>query len=475
MFSSALDRSRHPLASRSWGIVLGSIILLAVAAGLVSARTVPFFFGLTVAGFLAAAAIRGQLRHAVGRRGPVFWHLAAFLLYAALSTTWGLDQGEALLVVFLAALIAAGTLILLQLFDEETQPNLLHMGEGLWIGLIVALVYLLVEVLSHQGIKIWLYNAIGIGRGDLAPAPYFTWSGTRLIAISPDDLTRNMASLTLFLWPGVLAMLGTLSRPWGIVQAVLTVIVSGVVVMLATHETSKLAFVGGLAAFACARLSLRFTGRLVAISWVFACLAVLPSALLAHRLDLHNATWLQATARHRIIIWNYTAEQVLKAPWFGIGARSTYVLGPRLEPKITTRPDEAFRRTLSTHSHSVYLQTWFELGLVGATLLTLLGLSILQAIGLACCSGAALRLCHVCLRHAHGRVELRHVANLVCGHVRSGRRAVRARRPLFMGRQAVTASASHEGCSKTSGARHRLRLELSAGSPRFRRASSPCW
>jgi O-antigen ligase len=29
----------------------------------------------------------------------------------------------------------------------------------------------------------------------------------------------------------------------------------------------------------------------------------------------------------------------------------------------------------------VYLQTWFELGLIGATLLTLLGLAVLQAIG----------------------------------------------------------------------------------------------
>ena len=55
-------------------------------------------------------------------------------------------------------------------------------------------------------------------------------------------------------------------------------------------------------------------------------------------------------------------------------------LGPQLEQTLETPPDEQFRRTLSTHSHSVYLQTWFELGLVGATLLTLLGLAILQAI-----------------------------------------------------------------------------------------------
>jgi O-antigen ligase len=71
----------------------------------------------------------------------------------------------------------------------------------------------------------------------------------------------------------------------------------------------------------------------------------------------------------------------LQAPWFGVGARTTYVLGPLLEKEMeVTHPDERFERTLSAHSHSVYLQTWFELGLIGATLLTLLGLAVLQAI-----------------------------------------------------------------------------------------------
>jgi O-antigen ligase len=93
-----------------------------------------------------------------------------------------------------------------------------------------------------------------------------------------------------------------------------------------------------------------------------------------------EAPWLQGSARHRIIIWNHTAEHVLKAPWFGVGARTTYVLGPRLEREQGMRKDVPYQRTLSAHSHSVYLQTWFELGLIGATLLCVVGLAILQAI-----------------------------------------------------------------------------------------------
>jgi O-antigen ligase len=189
-----------------------------------------------------------------------------------------------------------------------------------------------------------------------------------------------MAAIVLYLWPAVLAIMGTLSRPRATAVAVFTVALAGAVVMLAWHETSKVAFFAGLAAFGCAHVALVLTGRLVAIGWVVACLAVLPAALLAHRLDLHNASWLQSSAQHRIIIWNYTAEQVLKAPLLGVGARTTYVLGPRLEATIKSAPGEVHQRTLSVHSHSVYLQTWFELGLMGAALLTLLGLSVLQSI-----------------------------------------------------------------------------------------------
>jgi O-antigen ligase len=107
---------------------------------------------------------------------------------------------------------------------------------------------------------------------------------------------------------------------------------------------------------------------------------VLPAALLAYRLDLQNAPWLQRSAQHRIEIWNATAEKALQAPILGVGAHSTYVQDRALGPPAKRGWKYRSQRPLSTHAHSVYLQTWYELGLVGATLLTLFGLSILSAI-----------------------------------------------------------------------------------------------
>jgi hypothetical protein len=380
MFSNELDRVRYPLVSRARGVFLGSIILVAATAGLVSARTLSFTLATALVAFVVSAWWRGHLDRAVPRFGPVSRHAAVFLAYSLASTMWAFSAATSFPSVAVACAVGLGAVVLIQLLADETRPNLLHMGEGLWIGFLVGLGYLLFEVVSGQAIKIAIYNALGLGPGDLPHPEYYGWEGKTLIFVAREDLTRNMAPAVFLLWPAILAMVGTLARPWGAVVGAITLPLTAVLIFLCNHETSKLAIVVGLAAFICAVLSARWTGRLVAVVWVLACLAVLPVALALHRLDVHEASWLQKSARHRIVIWNTTAEHVLQSPWFGTGARTTYEVGPLMEQNGTMDMSGEFPRSLSVHSHSVYLQTWLELGLVGASLLTLLGLAILQAI-----------------------------------------------------------------------------------------------
>ena len=380
MFSSDLDAARGPLATRKWGIILGSVILVSVATALVSARTIPFTFAVTVASFVAAALWRAKAQLLVPSFEKAAAYLVVFLLYAAISAIWALDPALTLYKITLAIIIVLGTIVVSQLIASETPPNLLHMGEGLWIGLLVALIYFLVEVITDQSIKIWIYNTLAVSPSDLRPADYFKWADDQLVSISRDDLARNVAPITPFLWPAVLAMQGTLVRPARTCGAVVLVALAGVVVMLSPHETSKVAFVAGLVVFGCARTWPLFSARLVTIGWVCACVVVLPAALLAYRIDLQNAPWLQRTAQHRIEIWNATAEKALQVPLLGVGAHSTYVQDRELGPPAKRGWEYRSLRPLSTHAHSVYLQTWYELGLVGAALLTLFGLSILNAI-----------------------------------------------------------------------------------------------
>ena len=69
----------------------------------------------------------------------------------------------------------------------------------------------------------------------------------------------------------------------------------------------------------------------------------------------------------------------------------TYVLGPEIARDMPPLPDQTLQRTLSIHSPSVYLQTWFELGMFGAVLLTIVGSSILSAIRSLAPHGATTR------------------------------------------------------------------------------------
>jgi O-antigen ligase len=123
-----------------------------------------------------------------------------------------------------------------------------------------------------------------------------------------------------------------------------------------------------------ARWSALWSHRLLCAGWVIACLAVVPLTLTLHRLDLHNAPWLQDSFRHRIIIWNHTAEETLKSPIFGIGAGMMY----RLDPHGVVPEEGEQWSGGAVHAHNVYLQTWFELGAIGAALLTLIGLAVLE-------------------------------------------------------------------------------------------------
>ncbi len=380
MFSSDLDAIRHPISTRSWGIILGSVIMVSVGAALVSARTIPFMLAATVAAYMAAAPLRGKSSLLLPRLGPVGLHLATFLLFAAASAFWSIEPGLSIFKTGLAILIMLGTIVLSQLIASETPSNLLHMGEGVWVGFLVGSLYFLVELVTDQSIKIWLFNLIDIDPSVLRPARYFKWSGEQLVSISLSDLTRNAAPIMPFLWPAALAMQGTLVGSTRTVAATGIITLAGIVVFLSPHETSKLAFLAGLAIFGCTFAAPRLVARVAAIGWVCACLAVVPAALLAYRLDLGNASWLQHTARVRIVIWNSTAEQILQAPLFGIGAHMTYVQGPKLEEANEANRESHNYKMFSRHAHNVFLQTWLELGMVGAVLLTLVGLSLVEAI-----------------------------------------------------------------------------------------------
>lgn len=367
----ATTSSSEPSA-RAWGIALGTTLLVTVVTLIVSAKTIQ----LTLPLLLLTALLAGffQFSRPALRLAPVVLCLLVFLTYAGLSALWAPAPATSLLSAGSAVLIAAGAFMLQRLLRAAPLDAALHIAEGLWIGFAVGLVYALVETLSDQAIKIWAYNALGLKPGMLTPARYFTWQDGRLIAVHSDDLKRNALAIPLILWPSLMTT-RALSYAWRTSVAAFLVLMSALVVFAEPGQTAKLALIVGSLAFVLARLAPRTALSGMMFVWILVCLGAIPTALLLHKLDLQNASWLQPSGQQRILIWNEIAHLALQSPFLGVGADMTYVLKPLLHETPKTAPD--FAGYGIPHPHNVYLQVWVELGLVGILLLTLMGISCL--------------------------------------------------------------------------------------------------
>lgn len=299
---------------------------------------------------------------------------AALIALAALSAFWSAKPLQSVNWVAGTALAALCCGIAARYMLVEPRSSALHIAEGLWIGFLVGMLYLGFEAMTGQALKITAYNLLGLKPGQLKPPSHFTWADGRLVAIADFDLTRSFTSAPLLLWGSLLAVLGTLRPKAGKVLAAVTFLLSAAVIMIGTNETAKVALLAGIAAFALAYFSLRLGSRLLQVAWVTVCLAIVPISLGLYRANLHNASWVQPTAQHRIIIWNRFTEETLKRPFLGVGAGMAYW---NFDPNKTAQKGEAHAR-YSRDVHCVYLQVWFELGVFGAVLLSLLGLAILN-------------------------------------------------------------------------------------------------
>lgn len=374
MFSSEPQTSS--LRLRAWGIGLGTIIMVGVPVMLVSAKTVQATLPILLAAAIAGALARGRYGSIIPRACPGALALLAFLLFAGLSALWAADPSASILIVLMGATIAAGSLVLGGLLRAEPRESALHMAEGLWIGLVVGLLYTIVEIASGQAIKLWVYNALALGPHQLEPDRYFTWDNGRLVAIHADDLTRNLFPIPLLIWPALMCASALPARTWRSLVCALLLISAVVAVFIGNNETAKIALPLGCVAFALARYSARLARIALSLAWLGACFGVIPAVLLLHRLGLHNADWLPLSARYRVTIWNKIAELIPEAPLLGVGADMTYSIRPvmRESPAGTA----LWSGLPITHPHNVYLQIWYELGLVGVLLFTALGLVLVR-------------------------------------------------------------------------------------------------
>jgi hypothetical protein len=300
--------------------------------------------------------------------------MLAFGAYLAVNWLWSADRSEALgkVVFYFTALgLSHATVVGL----SHTAPAL-RRRIGLWMigAFFLGLLYLAVEIIFDQPIRRGLFSAIPILRLD--PKHIRVVDG-QVVAIHSYTLNRSMAVLVLSFWPVVLLMRGLLPRrvfpPAAAAAAALAVIA----VFGSEHETSKLAVIFSGVAFAGMFVAAFIMRRAIIAGWVAASLLVVPIAALAYSGELHKSTLIPETGRNRIILWGYTAQLIRHAPLFGTGIASTKLLDQEAGPSAQRPADYTYALRTGRHSHNIFMQTWYELGAIGAVFMLAIGLTVL--------------------------------------------------------------------------------------------------
>jgi O-antigen ligase len=373
--STGGDARRSPSSGRS--VALVSLFLLSAFVPLISGRATQVLLPVVVVVLLADVGVRGRLAAAVPVLDFVTASIGAFVVYAAVSALWAMDPARSVTRAAAAAIFAFASVAAAILVRREPRGALLPMAMGLWIGFLIGVVFCLFELLTGHIIKLGLLEALHV------PAEMWRRLGSNRVAGGAGDsygaINRSIATITLLLWPVLMIVVGMATERWRRTAVILLTALVAVVVMLSAHTTSKVALVLGLIVFALACWARRLTFHVFVATWIASCLAIVPAARVPYQFDLHNATWLKMSAQHRVIIWHETADQVLKAPILGRGADSSHMFAPK--PDRILSPEQ-FRLSLAAHPHNVFLQTWLELGAVGALLLMSFGLAVLWRVRL---------------------------------------------------------------------------------------------
>ncbi len=391
VFVNQTDRSTYPLRTRLRSILIATPVMIVAGGVIVSAKLAPIALVVLVLTLAVSAFLRGSLVHDLKAlpRGGAISSCLLFTAYVAASALWAQSSLPALEAAsrLLAALIVV--LACQALVRDETRQNILHMSEGIWIGLLVVCVLFAVDAMTRQALKIFIYNSVGMRPGDLKPESWHIWKDGKLVWIYSTDLTRNAFGMPLLMWPALLGIAGIMDGRARIVIRLLLMVVVAVAVFQSTSETAKIAICVGTIVFAISHLSLKAANVTTAVAILVACLATIPLVRGMNAAGLSNALWLPASARSRVAIWNHTIDRTLERPILGVGAGMTYQMHRESLPPQVDKPDWSWIKdqnrsppqTLSLHAHNIFVQTWFELGAVGAVLLATTCVFLVSAVG----------------------------------------------------------------------------------------------
>jgi O-antigen ligase len=350
------------------------------AAGAVP-RLLPLLLGLL--GLVAAVHvfISARARLLDYMRTPVFIALLVFLAYVFINATWSPDPGEGMAKAATTLGLSLAVAFLAASYALRNERDVRVLAVSALAGLLLGLGFLLIELLFDEPLARFVNNHI-VQLFDVSPKKVRTVNG-EVIKIAPFVLNRNVTSVVLLLIPCLLFTMALATARARRASLALLVAAAAAAVLLSQSGTSVVAFFAGGFALALAALSLKAIRLVLIAAWTAATLLAVPLGALPYALGWHHWTWLPPeSVAARFYIWKYVADRVPEKPITGIGIRGTRALHLVI-PTDAGDPSHdqfALKGRAARHPHNIYLQTWLELGAIGAVLLLALGLTALWQI-----------------------------------------------------------------------------------------------
>lgn len=278
------------------------------------------------------------------------WLLAVFFLWMIVTSLWGGPGPLTALRLGLLSIIVASVPLLIRSQSERTLATLSHI---LMASAIAGVAIIAIDVGSGYALNT-LIDPVGAdgdlnlrqgdaerntGQGLLAYAMFTPF----LIALFATRLKRDLAIVAIVLFLFGLFFAAYLNRL--------------VIPALILGGAAPLFYL----AFRAPKLAQQLSVSIAVLSILFAPLVGMISRLAPE--GLLNA--LPMSWDHRLRMWNYALAKVQERPLLGHGLDSSRLM----QESFTTRigVDVPF---ISLHPHNIGLQTWMELGAVGALLLT---------------------------------------------------------------------------------------------------------
>lgn len=343
-----------PAACRWGGEVLAVAALLSPGLAVFAPLGLAPLLGIAA---LAILALDGRRAIAAARRwGTLALLLAALSLWAFLSVAWSILPQHSFIEACRLLAISAGGVVVCSLAMALAPQEREKLGRALVVGVVVAVVFLVVERISGAALTRWALHV---------PAA---------VPLPLTRFDRGATVLALALWPALLA-LG--ARRKG-VQLFLLAVAATATVFAMESTTAKLAVLLGFVVFALACAVPRLVAAALAAGILLAAIG-LPLATPQFTTVVtisQRAPWLKVSAVHRLMIWRFVADRIAERPLLGWGLDASRELPGghanlhELYPQALLPSDAV---ALPLHPHDALLQWEVELGVPGAVL----GLGIL--------------------------------------------------------------------------------------------------